>query len=128
MALFTKSTVLKFVNIFLSAIVYFIAVRLISSLTLKLFPSYSKDIEINKKRKYFMALEVLGEIGIIAVVIFIFRGILNYYDSILFSSKYASDYEKFLLFVVNPAIFAGPSDLKKKIDFVFGDMNLFTFV
>lgn len=123
MDLLNKIPFTKLLNIFLSAIIYFIALRIISSITLRIFPSYSEDIEINKKRKYFMALEVLGEIGIIAVVIFVFRNILNYYDSIFFSSKYASDYEKFLLFVVGPAIFAGPSDLKKKIDFAFGDIN-----
>lgn len=103
-------------NIFLLTIVYFIIIRTTALITYNLFPKFSEDTAY-EKGKFIVMLETLAELGLIAVIIYIIRGVLI---EVVYSLNifYSDDYEKFVIIVLNPALYYGNSDLRKKLDYV----------
>jgi hypothetical protein len=112
------------INIFLLSIFYFIIIRLVSVLTFKIFPKFKLDDTKNKsKQKIKILTESLIELGIIGSIIYIIRTILEYYGDKFASYKFSNEYEKYIIFVLNPALFSGPSHLKNKLDYVLSYDN-----
>jgi nitric oxide reductase large subunit len=99
-------------RIFGYSIVYFVLLRLIATATYKLFPKFENE-RMKKDSKNILLIESLIELGVISILIFMLRTVLiNKIDDY-------DEYEKYLIFVLNPALFSGPSDLKKKLDYAF---------
>lgn len=100
-------------NIIFLSITYFIIIRSVAMLTYRIFPKFN---DIKEKSKTVVLLESLSELGLIGVFLYVLRDVLIevflYFDFV-----YSDKYEKFVIFVMNPALFSGPSDLKKKLDF-----------
>lgn len=115
MAKYTDNIASNVASIFLISIIYFLVIRFVAIITYKLFPKYDEN-KAKQKGKNILIVEALGELGTIAVLIYLLREILI---EVMFSLNiaYSNDYEKYVIFVLNPALFSGPSDLKKKLDF-----------
>lgn len=109
------------ISIFFISIMYFLVIRLVSTITYKVFPKYDEG-KSKERRKNILLLEALSELGLIAVIVYLLRTSLIELMTtfnIVYSNNY--EYEKYVIFVLNPALFSGPSDLKKKLDFVFSN-------
>lgn len=102
----------KLVKIFGLSIIYFVLLRLIAMSTYTMFPKFETE-NVKKYSKLILLVESLIELGVIAMIIFVVRIVL------LNNMKDYEEYEKYLIFVLNPALFSGPSDLKKKLDYAF---------
>jgi hypothetical protein len=103
-------------NIFLLTIVYFIIIRMTALTTYNLFPKFN-EATVYEKGKFIVILETLAELGLIAVIIYIIRAVLI---EVVYSLNifYSDEYEKFVIIVLNPALYYGNSDLRKKLEYV----------
>ena len=104
------------ISIFVISIVYFIILRLVALSTYTVFPKFDEK-RVSEQGKATMLIESLSELGLITVVIYIIRTVLI---EVIFSfgTFYTDAYEKFVIIVLNPALFFGNTDLKKKLDYV----------
>lgn len=105
------------IKLFFISIGYFIIIRLVAMTTDDMFPKFDSDIT-HHKDKNIIRMETFGELGVISILIYFIRSVLN---NILktFDMLYFNDYEKYVIFVLNPALFSGPTDLKRKLDYAF---------
>lgn len=104
----------KIINVFFFTILYFIMMRIISSTTYLLFPKFVQT-EAIEKGKTSILIESLAELGTIGILIYLIRSTLG-----MLNLTYLLLYEKYVIFALNPALFYGPSDLKRKLDFALG--------
>lgn len=111
-----KSILSNIISIFVISIVYFIILRLVALSTYTLFPKFD-DKKVSEKGKTTMLVESLSELGLITVMIYIIRAVLI---EVMFSFGifYSHTYENFVIIVLNPALYFGNTDLKKKLDYV----------
>lgn len=105
------------VKLFFISIGYFIIIRLVAMATYTMFPKFDSDIT-HYKDKNVIIIESFGELGVISILIYLLRSVLNNILKTL-GMFYFNDYEKYVIFVLNPALFSGPTDLKRKLDYAF---------
>lgn len=116
-------TIYHLINLFFISIFYFILIRAISSFTFNLFPKFVRpsvsNINGSKMVSTRLLIEALFELGTISCILYLCRTLFLHYGSLFLTQNYNMDYEKYAIFVINPALFSGPSDLKEKLDYVF---------
>jgi hypothetical protein len=86
-----------------------------------IFPKFNRsDIVSNKKSKFILYLEVLGQVSSIALITYIFKEYISYFfESISYVKKHKYDSpDKFAALIIIPTIFAVQTSLINKIKFL----------